>query len=224
MSRVFTGAAGNYLSFVGAMGITADPVTLFAWIKLATTSSGMVCTYENTSSHYIALNVLSGAIRTLIQQEFGGNAATSGTASTDVWIPITATYTDGTVANIRALGEDVDGGFCGAFQTPATPGFSIGSMIRDTGLAPIDGKVAHVTLWSSELSDPDVASLVGGADPSTIATGSLIEYWPLTGASLVGLNGRTLTVNGTVSSDTGDNPTVGGGGGSVAPLLFMSME
>lgn len=213
MSRTFSGAAGNYLSYMGSMGITAAPVTLLAWIKLAATTPGMVCAYENTGSHYIGLNNLSGNIRTLIQQEYGGNAATSAAASTDTWHPIIAVYTAGTIAQINALGESVDDGFCGSFQAESSPGFSVGSLIQNTGLAPITGKVAHIAMWSTALDSTARAALIAGGDPSTISSGSLIEYWALTGASLVGLNGRALSVTGTVNSDTGDNPSVSGGGG-----------
>lgn len=209
MSRTFSGAANNYLSYIGSMSITAAPVTLLAWVKLTATTSGMVCAYENTSSHYVGLNNLAGNIRALVQQEYGGNSATSAAASVDTWYPIIATYTAGTIAQIHALGESVDGGFCGTFQTEASPGFSIGSLINNAGLAPITGKVAHVAMWSTALDSTARSALIAGADPSTIASGSLIEYWALTGASLVGVNGRTLSVTGTVTSDTGDNPSVG---------------
>lgn len=222
MSRSFAGTSGNYLSYSGSFSITTDPLTIFAWVKLNATTSGMICAYENTTTDYVALNNLSGSFRCLVEQEFGGNASTIGTASTATWYPVIGIFTAGNIAQIHALGESVDGGFAGAFQTEATPGFSVGSLLNNTGLDPINGKVAHVAIWSSELSAGDRSSLISGSDPSTIATGSLVEYWALTGASLLGLNGRTLTVNGTVTSDTGDNPTVGGGGGSTPVLLFTS--
>lgn len=213
MSRTFSGSAGNYLSYVGAFGITTDPLTIFAWIKLNATTSGMICAYENTATHYVALNNLSGAIRGLVQQEYGGNAATTATASVDTWYPVIAIFTAGNLARVVALGNDEEGGFAGAFQAEATPGFSVGSFIQNTGFDTINGKVAHVAIWSTALGAGDISALIAGDDPATIAAGSLVEYWALTGASLVGLNGRTFTVNGTVGSDTGDNPSVSGGGG-----------
>lgn len=215
MSRVFSGASGVYMSYSGTMGITADPVSILAWVKLATLDSGMICSYENTGSNYVALNTLAGAMRTLIQQEFGGNASTVGTATVDTWIPVIGIYLGTTIAEIDALGESVEGGFCGGFQAEASPLFSIGTLVQNTGLNTLNGKVAHVAMWSSELSGAEIAELVAGADPATVAAASLIEHWPLTDASLVGVNGRTLTITGSVTSDAADNPAVGAAGPAI---------
>jgi hypothetical protein len=212
MSRVFTNTTGQMLQYVGSMGITARPVTLFMWVKFVTSLAGSkMLAYNNVSGSYIDIDISATKIRTTATQSSGGSASTTATPSADVWIPVIGIYDGSGVVNTYALTESVAGGNAGTFNAESSPNFCIGNDSRQPAVANINGKIAHVTMWSTALSAGDRTSLLGGAIPSGISSGSLIEYWALTDASLTGVNGRVLAVTGTVNSDTGDNPTVGGG-------------
>lgn len=70
------------------------------------------------------------------------------------------------------------------------------------------GRVAHPALWSRSLTDAEVDSLAGGANPTSIASG-LLEYFPLvaSGGEVGAVAGRALTLMGGLGFDA-DNPTV----------------
>lgn len=210
MSRVFS-TGGNFLRYTGTMGVTASPVTMFAWYRRIPTSAGYWATitkYKNVpGSAELALQVTSGDNAAFGCSQSGGyaRAETGGAWTANVWIPIVGVYRADNTLQCYALSETPTAGSVGAFTAEASPVFEVG----DGGTDNTEGKIAHVAIWSSALSAGNITSLLGGADPSTISSGTLIEYWALTGSSLVGLNGRTLSVVGTVPSDSGDNPTVG---------------
>jgi hypothetical protein len=75
----------------------------------------------------------------------------------------------------------------------------------------LDGLVAHAAVWSVALSDSDVATLAGGAVPSTVQAGSCLAYWPLTGDQSPepsSIGSFDMTLNGSPGFST-DNPPVG---------------
>ena len=118
----------------------------------------------------------------------------------------------------------------GANNTNASPSDPIGTGVTTLrggsgqSIDPFGGKVAHVAAWKRALNSTEIADLLAGANPGSIDAANRWFYYPLTDASLGNVwtptDGDTagaLTVNGTVASDAGDNPTVtGGGGGSAA--------
>jgi hypothetical protein len=83
------------------------------------------------------------------------------------------------------------------------------------------GKLAYLTLWSIAISAEDRASLAGGADPSTIQSGSIIANYPLEeNANDTSGNNLHLTTVNSPTFDSEDVPTIeGGGGSSVVPSI-----
>lgn len=212
MSRVFTAATGQHLTYTGSMGITARPVTLFMWIKFATVAATRnALSYDNTAAANLRITANTGGIiRYSATQTTGGNSTTTGVPSTGTWIPVIGIYDAAGNTDLYAIGESVlNGGSAGAFIAESSPKFSIGCNTYQAAIPSVDAKIAHVTMWSTELDSTDRASLLAAADPATISTGSLIEYWALTDSSLTGTNARVLSVTGTVNNDDADNPTVG---------------
>jgi len=219
MSRVFTNTTGQRLTYTGSMGITARPLTLLAWIKFTSIAGTKMLAYNNVSGSYIDLELQSTKFYTEMQQASGGNASTTGSPSTATWYPVIMIYDGSGNVNIYALGESVTGGFAGTFNAESSPNFCIGGDSRQGAISDIDGKIAHVAMWSSALSSGDRTSLIAGATPSTISSGTLTAYWPLTDTSLVDtVSGKTLSITGTVNSDSADNPTVGAAGIIISQL------
>lgn len=68
--------------------------------------------------------------------------------------------------------------------------------------------LAHFAIWSSYLSDADIASLASGDNPMVIDEANLVDYWPLLtdGENLVDA-ANPLIITGTPDEDA-DNPTV----------------
>jgi hypothetical protein len=208
MSRLFTATTGQMLQYVGSMGVTNRPTSILTWVKLTTVSGTKIAAYNNAAGSYMDLDMNSTKFRAVCGQSTGGNAVTTATPTAGVWYPVLLIYDAAGAVKIRAIGESVTGGNAGTFTAESSPNFCIGNDSRQPAVANIDGKISHVAVWDSELSAPDVASILAGAVPSSIDFANLMDYWALTDTSLTGINGRVLAVTGTVAFDA-DNPAVG---------------
>jgi hypothetical protein len=66
----------------------------------------------------------------------------------------------------------------------------------------LNGDVAELAVWNTQLGDTEWASLKAGALPETVSPGSLVDHWSLQtlsgGGTYTGVNGRVLTESGTV--------------------------
>jgi hypothetical protein len=92
------------------------------------------------------------------------------------------------------------------------------------------GKIAHVFAFTRRLSDSECQALEVGGNPNDLSATARWYYYPLTDDSLTNVwtpdgsdTAGTLTVNGTVPSDTGDNPNVSGSGGPPIQSLFATI-
>lgn len=226
MSRVFGGSNGNNLNILQSL-FTSNLFTFFVWFKETgnTGTTRRISRYDvNSSGDRISgeLNSSDNVIHS-VNQQFSANIATSGTMSASTWEPLIFSSDDsgpGGKLYIEALGEDLgpSGGQTGSFQSESSPKLTLGS--TGTGFNPIQGKIAHFAIWDGvKLSAANRDSLVAGADPSTIDSGNLTAYWALTGTSLTdSINSYVLSITGTVTSDTGDNPPVGDADDAISVL------
>lgn len=70
-----------------------------------------------------------------------------------------------------------------------------------------DGLIGGMAVWSSVLSGTDMDSLGSGTDPTTVSSGTLVEFWDFaadTGSTSTGVNSNVFTWTGTptFSSDS----------------------
>ena len=86
-------------------------------------------------------------------------------------------------------------------------GFSPLSVGNASG-SPFEGKIAHVAIWSTELSDAEIASLAGGTNPLDIQVSSLEAYWDLETDGSSVLDSNDMTAYNSPTYDAADNPTV----------------
>ncbi len=87
-----------------------------------------------------------------------------------------------------------------------------------TGANDLNGLIAEVAFWNTDLSDADITSYLSGTAASSISAANLVGYWPLSssGATQNNLGTDTagdLTVSGATFSS--DHPTITSGGSSV---------
>lgn len=204
MSLHFDGIT-SFCEYVGSL-VTAYPITMFAWVKPANTTQ-TACLFgvgKNGSGKEMAALQVTTAIRANIRDGSGSGYATATTAASTAWTPCLITFTSATSRKIR---------------------FGAGAVVTDTvnntavisdfdrvkvGQRPYDATlmgamdVAEFTSWSADLTAQNYTDLAAGALPETIATGSLIECWPLLtqAATHTGVNGRVLTATSTTQGAT----------------------
>lgn len=212
MSRVFDGI-DDYLQRAASFG--ASPVSYAVWYKLGTDTTpdsalimdgkaglaidnNRLTLIPSGGSPVTARSTNSAGTSALAQSTAGAQENTNWHLAIGVHTSATsrAAYFDGAnkgtnATNIAVTGQDT---------------FRVGRRLDDT--SPFDGKIAHVAVWDTTLSDANAVALGGGDNPTTVATANLIAYWPLTGASLTDVvSGFVLSASGT-TVDTGDNPAV----------------
>lgn len=214
MSRVFTKVANQCLKYTGSMGISSEPFALFMWIKPTASSNtnGNGLQYWNTGSNYAlmdlrATDVLHGGVN----QTSGAGADTISTFTVNTWYPVILVYQADTNVYMYGLGDTIHLGSANAFVTEVSPKFLFGD---DSGYQSIAAKCAHIGFLKIEPTAGQISSFLGANIPTSIWSSSteIVDYWELTDANLTGINGRVLSVTGTVASDSADNPAVGHSG------------
>lgn len=214
---------------------TTTNFTLFGWMKVVTASKWSrlmtLYTFEATALDYLwigreSTGPMRGAVLPYGQTSAGFSA---GSLSSNTWIAYCLRTQLGTDCKMIATGvsEQTDSTFGspwhGGPSTEMFKYFRIGAIYNGTDDASMTVNFAHCTVYKARLSDGDVTSLMGGANPLAIDASNILEYW--SGASLTGYNGTVLSESGsgTFTADDADNPTVDDppGGGSAVPLLMQ---
>ena len=213
MSRNFA-LVNNDKCELGSALVSTPGITIAAWIKsngVATTGvegiiAGVVTNAAN--NHRLTLSISTGGAIQAVSRDTGANSASSSASISETtnWHHAAAVWT---ANNSRAA--FLDGANKGTDTNSRTPSGMNRTIVGLGGDANFDlyGKVAHVGIWNVALSDGDIATLAGGANPQSVQLANLVAYWTLdTNASpeddVIGANDLTVTT-ATYSSD---NPTV----------------
>ena len=203
MSFVIPGTTGNYLSVVSDL-ITSNNFTVFLYYKETgnTGSFRNMFDFANTAGNYTRLRARnSNVMSVLANQTSLQGADTTATITTNTWIPVVFGSNTTTKSRIQALGDDVTTADHGTWVTNSGAKLYLGT---DNGDAlPMQGKLAHIAIWSRELNATERSNLLAGTDPATITTG-LVELWD--GSSLTGTNSTVLVQTGSVTVNDSDDP------------------
>jgi len=213
MSRVFNGLTNNYLSNT-VLNLSDWNSSFVMWIKpdLATPASN---TYLWRWNPGVVWSLMSTTTTELNSSFMGGGSVSTGVAPTlDAWQLVVATFVPGNPgAFIDANGATIGPSFTmNAFTNSPTPELFLGTNgVGDNRV--FLGKIAQFAMFKKALSSADIIELKAGtpADALTSGTADLLDYWPMTDSSLIGVNGGTLAITGTVTSDVADNPPVTSG-------------
>lgn len=213
-------------------GTTTD-YTWFGWMKVVTANrwSRLMANWTDSGGalDYLWMGresngVMRGAILPYSQT---GAGFASGSISTGTWIAYLVRSQLGTNGKMIATGvSEETSASLGTPWNNGTSGFSrfrVGATYNATDDADMTAYFAHACVWKVRLSDGNVTSLMGGANPLAIDASNILEYW--SGASLTGYNGTVLSEQGTgtFTANDADNPTVDDppGGASAVPLLMQ---
>lgn len=211
MSAVFDGST-QYLSLASAIA-SGVPLSFAAWIKPTSITGTHVAvgignsSAANNRNRFYLATASANVSMVSASAAAAGASSVAGVVSTGAWQFIFGRSAS-TISRYSAYGT--------TFATPNTTGMTpsglngtqIGAMIASSAAVLLfAGKLSHVAIWSTALSDSDENALAGGANPSTIQAANLLAYLPLT-ADFTDTKGNAWTNNGTATIDGADNPTV----------------
>jgi hypothetical protein len=230
MSRVFNQDAANVLTATVGVAASRANYTLFSWVKADAAFTGgtqQIIAFDNFFNK--PRLYLVGA--TTSPCELRGSSADPGDDGSPeeqtedqpiakgTWEPCAVVVTPTQIFVRSGASNNTNVSTTDAISTAVTT-LRIGS---GQSLDPFGGKVAHVAAWKRALTTTELDDLMAGANPSSIGPGNRWFYYPLTDTGLSNIwtptdsdTAGVLTVNGTVTSDAGDNPSVSGGGGGSA--------
>jgi hypothetical protein len=207
MARQFTGS--EYGALTASMLDPNNPYTMLAWIKKSTldTSDQFIFGGRRASSfersHGILYRGSSGTTLNLYQNGGSAQYLAGAVPSLDVWVPVIITRVGGGTGS-QTTSINVDGATVAGANSQTTlaetPVVAVGAS-QTSGV--IDkhfvGLIGAVAKWDAVLSAPDIASLIAGADPSTIDSGNLYDSWVFdsdTGSTSTGVNSGVITWTG----------------------------
>lgn len=229
MSVVLNGSS-QYL-YLASQVAGGTPFTVFVWFKTTSDTLNQVIAAEDVAavsgykihgSLEASGGVASDPVRAYNYDGGGyGIAVSTAGYTANSWQSACGIFTSATsrdaFVNGGSKGSNTDN------RTGDSDEFTVGCRRGNSPIGYFVGKIAHVAVWDKALSDANVSSLHGGANPLTIESGNLIAYWPLNGNATATV-GSNLNESGSPSYDTGDNPSVDAPPGMVHAVAYLSGE
>lgn len=214
------------LSWTGAIFGATYPFSMLIWVNPASgamTANGWAVAAGESGTAGDELGIQFAGADTGDPVMAVARAANSGDFTCAVspivqgaWKPALAVFTSTTSRTIYYDGKTQTSTASRAPEWWKFDRFLIGER-PSSGASRFNGDVAMCCVWGAALTAEDYAALLTAADPTTVKTANVIEYWPLTtqAATQTGINGRVLTATDTVQAPT--EPTFGGD--TTAPTL-----
>lgn len=213
MSRDLNGTTA-YLTRTDRLGFNGYPLSVFVWFQadtFATTNKTLFCIAQDSgaANDMLKLAVLTGSVLEIINYDVTSGyvgVQTTATASTGVWQ---------TAAGVWASSSSRSAYLNGANKVTSTGASNVvfadltrtavGANVLGPAFEFFDGRIAHCAVWSTALTDDDVAILHAGLHPTRVKSASLVAYWSVSGKDspeidIVGRNDLTV-VNATVSNE-----------------------
>ena len=207
MARDLPGTSNDYLTAGDIPNYDGPAISVFCWYKPDVQPSGVnqwllnnfyPWTMQLNSDWTITIHMIANP------NALGVSRTSTATFALSQWNSLGFFYT----GNSSTGGTMVNGTVESAIVYGTGLAGTTGAM-QFGRAATCNGRLAEVAIWNAALSSPNWAALHAGAKPETIATGNLIDVWPLIGntspePSL--LSARSLTVVGTVPGVPGEHP------------------
>lgn len=203
---------------LAAAPVTDYPMTVAFWIKPANLD-GTAGRYfgqlhaGNETTHFWRAYINTGTAndlppRATITSGYNINGpASPRMTSTSQWYHVTIRLISATSRYLYLNGTAGSQGT--SIVVPATPNALVLGNSRLNTSDYLNGRMAHVAMWSTDIGATAITALAGGANPLAYPSG-LAAYWPMNTDELAPSdasgNGYTLTVTG--ATYDADNPTV----------------
>jgi len=187
-----------------ALNLTADEVTLSAWIRLATVNGEgkILAKWADAGSLFQYLLSVDSDNKCLFATFSGVTRIALGTTTLlqGIFYNLIGVY-DGAVMRNYCNSIEEDSISASGNMPSTTAPVRIGAGSGGAGTEdPFDGDIGHCTIYDKALSPSEVQALFH-AGPLHIPLG--ISYWPINGQSpeLDVIGGHNMTVNGTTVTD-----------------------
>jgi hypothetical protein len=210
--KSFAFVDGDYMELLSFSAITGAPCTIVAWFNPDNDTDNLnICKVTTSGQDRLELG-LSGSsspdrVSALAARTSGTSAsAVAGDYAPSSWQHAAAVFASSTsrtayyngVAGTLNASSIVSAGMD---RVSIATGYSGGTRNANN----MKGKLAHIAIWNMALSGTDIASLATpGTLPSSVQSGNLVFYAPLTGGIAKDLVSNTsLTLVGATSSSDG---------------------
>lgn len=177
---------------IGSAPVTAMPLTIACWFRLATVSSGvfqLILQINNnaqattTTGTYRLLLPTNNTILRASQATSGTSAnadSASGSLSANTWTHGAGVFTSTTSRAVYVNGVSA-GTNTTSLAEPSVASMNIGAAVINTSSASafMSGSVAEVGVWSAALDAMELNALADGVSPANVRPQSLAFYSPL---------------------------------------------
>jgi len=212
MSVILNRSLEQYLKTT-TVGVTTKPITITAWVKSFDLDNyqGIFSITNNSNeflSSWLAGAVAGDPVAALEYATAWKRARSSNGYSKGVWTHIACVFYSSTDRRVY-----INGGGKIVNTDNQNVNFSLFDQIligtyKTVTSAYFGGKIAHVSIWSTDLSDAQIVSLAGGTNPQDVELASLEAYWPLKSNGNELANSNTLVAHNDPIWDSDDNPNV----------------
>jgi len=213
MARSCSGwTTANYFSRSDT-GITAEPLTMGVWIKVASVTAGAARCWgglgnNGAAGEYIGFLTAAGAFSSQKANDAGttmGAASGATLIDANTWTFVAAIFVDDSTPRTYAKNVIFEKTFGTSVSDPTIDFQAIGARVRAAITIPFDGNVALLTMWNAELFLAEFDALSGGDHPVRIRPKNIMRAWwnPTSGSRLTDFSGNAanLTLTGTVTDD-----------------------
>lgn len=209
MSRLLVKGSSEYLEITAGLW-TVYPLTLACWFyptNLDSTSQTIICGADNTDANrsqrlQITASNLLGAT------SHGGSlssTANAGAVTANTWTHGAAVFSSATSRKVSKNGGTFGSSSTNISMNGAPNRTSIGRRANSTPANYFSGRVEHVAIWNTDLTQAEVTALaVGQISPLAIRRANLVAYVPCLGDQSPEFDlvaGRSWAVTGTVKAN-----------------------
>jgi hypothetical protein len=212
MSYSFTRTESDYLSAT-VTGTQPASATAACWVKIPSLGGnyhGLFDYISATNGYGLKAQIASGGYGLGRAVVPGSNydADTGGSTIGTGWVCVVlrVNTTADTLQMLSSFSDGTAASFPVSFPVEDLTIVNVGRAFGPS-YNYLNGKIAHLAIWSGPLSAGDITSLKAGANPAALSSATLTHYWPLTSDLNAHTGGVNLTNNG-AALDSGDNPTV----------------
>jgi len=205
MAYQFTAASSQRLT-TSSSPASGSPMTICAWAKPTTGSSGMIGAVGDSGTHRNQIQTLAGDFAVAAVGSLGSGIQQLNTYTQNVWSHFAGVFTSSTsrVGYVNAVAGTPNTTNIGT-QNTATEILVGVRRATSFGLY-FDGDIAEFGVWNVALTQPEIASLARGMTCDKVRPQSLVFYAPLVRDLIDQKGGLAITNNN--SATVANHPRV----------------
>lgn len=212
MSVVLDNALEQYLK-TSTVNVSTKPITVAAWVKSDDLVSYQgILSITNDANEWLQI-WLRGAVADNYAAALEYATAWKRAVSTTPYTTGNWHHICGVFKNSVSRTIHIDGGSSGENTESQDVNFTLFDQIligtyKTVTTAFFSGKLAHCSIWDTDLSEAQIISLAAGASPNSVQAENLVDYWSLVANANSEINDNHLTAYNDPTFDDSDNPEI----------------